>query len=855
MAEDIQNLPLIVLSELKPPLNITVIRDEEGLKELDLWVQKKLSEEEEPQCGLDTETNVVVDFYHRKVRLIQIGDRERQFVIDLLAFAGSEEVLSKTQGHYGKFCGNTYDAVFKRLDPIICTNKWLKIGQNLSFEYEVFFWNFGRRIWHLYSTDLAERVIRAGTIPLKKMTEFSMVALTARYFNRRVDKTQQKTFDMSSALEQSQIEYAAFDVRMPLALRQAQVNQMTVDQLLTTAEIENDALGTYTEMHIYGQNLDDEKWLARVKKTLAERAEQIRILDEGFMPIVGHKNNQLDEAAIQRAYDHWKQDFETPSPLEMELAASKRAERDPAKKAAINVQLDAEIKKRKEAKAEARKAHSTLSKERTVILHKIKKCEGEAFINYASHDQLLPALKKLLHKPVPDTTDDTLLRFNDRPLIQVLRKYRKGKKGTGTYGVNWTQRWITKPCKTEGWRHPETGRLHCEFNQLEAETGRSSSSKPNGQNLPKEAEVRSCFICDPPDPSIRISTCCEGDTELIGTAHVCSKCGKVCETKAEEYCIVTVDMSGAELRIIAVLANAKSWIDAFNKGWDVHSVSTEILYPEKWPTLTEPGCAYYEKDEQGQPKRQKCKCKGHAELRNGTKATNFLLCYGGGADALADELGVTLEAAEELMELHRSKFPDVWGYLERSGKEAKERRESRDMFGRRRQFIPPTIEMVQEWIKEYKSEKLELSEEDKEANIFAFKAANLREPDEDELWKLTHRAPTDKEIRSGFWSLNSRIERQGKNHAIQGTNASIIKRAMGCGIDKNGKGYLWHLLPTFNARIQSMVHDELIAHCPKRFGQQVLDTIGDAFKRAAAEVMGDIVIMEYEGHIANCWTK
>ena len=38
---------------------------------------------------------------------------------------------------------------------------------------------------------------------------------------------------------------------------------------------------------------------------------------------------------------------------------------------------------------------------------------------------------------------------------------------------------------------------------------------------------------------------------------------------------------------------------------------------------------------------------------------------------LADELGITVDAAKELMRLHEAAFPDVWGYLERSGKLAK----------------------------------------------------------------------------------------------------------------------------------------------------------------------------------------
>ena len=98
------------------------------------------------------------------------------------------------------------------------------------------------------------------------------------------------------------------------------------------------------------------------------------------------------------------------------------------------------------------------------------------------------------------------------------------------------------------------------------------------------------------------------------------------------------------------------------------------------------------------------------------------------------------------------------------------------------------------------------------------------------------------------------IARRGKNHRIQGTNASIIKRAMGAGFDSQGRPYLWHTLPKFKAKLLSMVHDELIIQCPKRFGEQVKALVGDAFKRAAAEVMFKVV-MEFDGHVADRWVK
>jgi DNA polymerase I-like protein with 3'-5' exonuclease and polymerase domains len=230
------------------------------------------------------------------------------------------------------------------------------------------------------------------------------------------------------------------------------------------------------------------------------------------------------------------------------------------------------------------------------------------------------------------------------------------------------------------------------------------------------------------------------------------------------------------------------------------------------------------------------------------------LCYGGGPAALADELGITVDAAKELMRLHEAAFPDVWGFLERLGKLAKSTREARDMFGRRRAFPIPTREVARQWWMEEHEDDLELSDAEKEASIFRFKSTQLREPNKDELQKLTHRFPSDKEIDRAIYALNGSVERMGKNHPIQGTNASIAKRAIGCGFDKNNVPYLWHQLPQYRAKMQNFVHDELVVGCPKRYGQQVAELIADAFKRAAAEVMHSVV-MEAEWHIGSRWMK
>jgi len=815
MPESTAPLKPLILSELTPPLNITLVQDENGLKKLADW----LTAQQDKTIGIDTETTCVSDFWFRRIRTVQLGNRDAQFVIDLLAFAGSEEALIASQGDYGVNNGALYKELKAVLDPVLCTNAWLKVGQNLAFEVEVFSWNLGMRIWNLFSTDMSERVIQAGTISLKKYHEFSMAALAARYFGIEISKELQTSFDLKSALTQSQIEYAAFDTRMPLAIRQAQINIMQRDQLLTVSQIEMDAIPPYVAMHLSGQRLDTAKWMQRINNATIRRDAELKELDEFFIPIVGRKDEMMDEVELQRLETIWRTGFETATPEEMRLAEAKRLEKDKAKKAEIGVLLKAEHTKRVAAKQEARKAYSTLSKKHTEVKKNIEKCPGIAYLNYKSQPQMMDALKKLPGmKNILDVSDDTLLRFNDRPIIQTLRKYRANGKTLGTYGIQWTQCWITKPSKQEGWLHPGDNRLHCLYNPLEAETGRSSSSKPNAQNLPAEEEVRECFIAD------------EGED------------------------LITIDMSGCELRIIAELAQAQSWIMAFAKNQDVHSLCTEILYPQRWKDIALPTCAYYAVGEDGKPKRVQCECPEHKKLRKHAKALNFGLCYGSGPDALADALGITKDAAKELMQLHEEKFPDIWSFLRNAGEQAKKVKEARDMFGRRRTFPEPTWATAKEWFQDNRSERLELDEASCEANIFQFKSANLREPNEEETYKLTHRSPTEQEIKQGYRSMMGSIERRGKNHPVQGTNASILKRAVGTGFDASDKGYLWHIFPKYGARLLSVIHDELIIACPKEHSKVVAEEAADAFRRAAAEVMHSVV-MQSEYHISNHWQK
>lgn len=955
---------------LNPPLNVLRIVDESGITKLIDFLTKQ-SQLADTSTGFDIETTPLKDFYFRRCRTVQFGNKDEQFVVDLLALCdGDSDLLFSAQGEYGKnlHTAPRLRAFIEQLRPFLTEKKLLICGVNLGFEYMSFYWLFGMRTFNFFDCSMVEKCIVAGSHSMKDYGYFSMEEMMLRYFKVQIEKELQTSFDLSCALTDAQIEYAALDTRFPLAIKAAQelvLNGETVkslqakgnngykilqnldplvlgDNLVEIARIENDAIGAFHDMHIHGERVDREKWLARItgkkeelKKLLSDE------LDPIFLPIVGSKSENFTDEHIEAAQAKWKA-LNVVTDAELKLKSEIRKAKKMKDKIpllpgitsgfissccgsdtiecepfiseenseddwyptetdricvgcgkmcdAVKTTLggvDAELKlkseirvckknnpellagleeklsllqtQRKYEKEVLKTAASEMSKKRTKIKNLAAKCEGEALINYGSDTQLLSYLKQMKGlKSLTNLEDETLEKYEHYPVMAAIRKYHGLSKEIGTYGEQWATEWVTKPCKEEGWLHPGDGRLHCNFNQYEAETGRSSSSQPNAQNLPQDTEVRSCFIADPPDESIRISTCCDAETQEkfnngMG-GYLCTACNALCETKPEEYVIITADMSGAELRIIAELANDPVWIGAFNRGEDVHSVGTEILYAEKWPKLALPDCAYYKLKENGEPQRQKCKCPEHKTMRDDNKSTNFLLAYGGGPYTLAARTHKKLEEAKEIMHLHSQKFPLIWSYLEKSGKTAQMLKKSFDMFGRRRLFPVPTQERARQKASDDREEKLKYPEEVAENNIKNFTILHKRKPTKEELWPLEHRQPSQTEISNAFVALHSSIERQGKNHSIQGTNASLIKLAMGSGFDKDGNPYLWHLFPKYNAKLIKMVHDELVVQAPKRHAKTVAGLIGDSFKRAAATKMSRVV-MEFDFGINSYWKK
>lgn len=612
----------LVASELNPQLNITFVEDEAGLEKLRGYFARK------SVFAFDTETNVVDHFYFRRIRTIQLGDRDEQYIIDLLTWAKNYNTnLMDAMGRYEPH--SCFKPIIDTLRPALESRSHLKVGHNIQFDYEVLKWCLGLRMWNFYDTMLAEKVLHAGEWEFKARGIWALDDCVARHCGLQISKEKQKSFDLYSPLDDEQIEYCALDCRLPLAVKNSQRGLIEKANLFYACQIEFDAIPAFGDMYLNGIQIDESQWRPLVEKVEEKHKKIVAKLDEFFSPVVGKKG----------VPDHDLEALETTWRLTTE----------------------------KVARAEARKAFYAARKEVREATAELETYEGEAAINYASNSQMLAALRKMgfTKTRLKDTNDRTLKVAAEHPrwdvekvftkedptlekvgVIDTLRLYRETGKFLSTYGHSWYL-----PYDRDGHVCPHTGRIHAKINQLGADTGRTSSTNPNIQNLPKGPEWRGCFIASP------------------------------------GYKIITLDYNGCELRILTEYSREKAWLDAFKNNWDVHSVGAEIIFGDEWKQTAEPGCKYY-------AEHQKCKCKLHKELRDKIKSINFGIAYGMEAKKLSEEINSTVEYAQELLDKYKKAFPTLVKYLDQCGKAAAARLESRTLSQRRRIYRKPTWEVA-----------------------------------------------------------------------------------------------------------------------------------------------------------------
>jgi len=154
---------------------------------------------------------------------------------------------------------------------------------------------------------------------------------------------------------------------------------------------------------------------------------------------------------------------------------------------------------------------------------------------------------------------------------------------------------------------PKTGRIHADFRQIGAPTGRFSCSNPNLQQIPHEEEYRRCFRAP------------EGKK------------------------LVIADYSQIELRILADFSADRKFIDAFVSGADFHAATAALVFGCKTNEVTD-------------------------DKRSFAKRLNFGMVYGVGASRFAMMTGLTQTEAENIMRRYFGTFSGLDAYLRDAGR-------------------------------------------------------------------------------------------------------------------------------------------------------------------------------------------
>ncbi len=256
----------------------------------------------------------------------------------------------------------------------------------------------------------------------------------------------------------------------------------------------------------------------------------------------------------------------------------------------------------------------------------IYKEAGEEF-NIGSPKQLGEILfdkMKLVDKPKKtrtgqySTAEDTLSYLaKDHEIIQQVLEYRGLSKLKSTY-ID------ALPEQIE----PSTGRVHTDYMQTVAATGRLSSNNPNLQNIPIRTErgrqVRKAFI-----------------------------------PRDENYILLAADYSQIELRIIAALSEETTMIEAFKNGEDIHASTASKVFDVPIDEVTR-------------------------EQRSNAKTVNFGIIYGVSAFGLSNQTDLSRTEAKELIDTYYKTYPKLRNYMGEQIDFARENGYVQTVLGRRR---------------------------------------------------------------------------------------------------------------------------------------------------------------------------
>lgn len=386
----------------------------------------------------------------------------------------------------------------------------------------------------------------------------------------------------------------------------------------------------------------------------------------------------------------------------------------------------------------------------------------------------------VIDKKNPRGTGEDIMLKIDNELAKSVLAYREVSKLLSTY-VD----------KMPNVVNEKTGRIHCSFNQIGADTGRFSSSDPNMQNIPSHnKDIRKMF-------------------------------------RASKGCVLlSSDYSAQEPRLTAHMSKDDKMIEAYKQGKDLYvgiaSLAFDLPYAE---------CQEFRPDGTKNPEGK--------ERRTTAKAIVLGICYGKGIPAIADDLRIPVKKAQQIYDRVMNAFPGLQKFMDESQEMARTKGYVTTVWGRKRRL--PNMQLplyefsyaggvAKDFDPMFDDEdEFSLSTEVDEATIQKYTRLLTNARNWKDKEKIKERAEVDGVIIKDNGGYIAEATRQCVNSRIQGSAADQTKLAMIL-IDKDEQ------LKQLGFKLLLPVHDELIGECPRENAKAVADRFSELMVLAAKDL-------------------
>lgn len=466
------------------------------------------------------------------------------------------------------------------------------LGWNIAFDLR-FLYHHRIVPYNVWDGMIAEKLLYLGYPP--QFHSLALKSAALNYLDVDIDKTVRGQI-ITQGLTIPVIKYAAGDVMYLTKIKEKQDEELRKKKLVKAAEFEMKFVPVIAYMEYCGAKLDPIKWKQKMDKDQQAVTESERALNK-WIEDYYNEHKGIAPGTVRRTTNVVTMDTES--------------------------QLFEEIKGKRNVKRIQNLNAMTVCYEYDENFPFITPyVQGSLFddiipesactVKWSSSQQVVPLFEHLgLNCTVIDTKTKTKKKSadikaiapqaNKSSIVPLYIAYKKAKILVDTFG----QKFLDKI-------NPVSGRIHPDYFQLGADTGRLSATNPSLMNLPRDSFTRSCFVAE------------SGNKWL------------------------SADYSGQESYLMASIANDKAMLDELiNGSGDLHSLTARMMFDEI------PNDMPLERIK-----------KEYHDLRQKAKGYEFLINYGGDYNTMMKNFGLPKKHAKELYDKYMSGFSGLRDYQE-----------------------------------------------------------------------------------------------------------------------------------------------------------------------------------------------